>query len=553
MKIIKMMSLGLIVLLILIGLMGCSPQEGIVKFDLETSTEGEGTIILSPDQNSYQKNSEVELTAEPASGYGFVKWKGDISETQKTVKIVMDSDITIIAEFKQKKVSTPTISPLEDTYNSPQDIEINCSTSNVNIYYTVNGEEPDQNNYNYSINKEPLNNISVDTTVKARAYKKDWQTSKVAAKQYDFMGTLKWKFTELAGAVETSPALADDGTIYIGSDDTNMYAINPDGTKKWKYSTRNTSPTSPLISDDGSSLYTRGGHTDLYSIITSNSDERKEWRANYDGMGYGSPTLNSSGNLYINSRMGESDVLLSYNSEDGNRNWKIGWLDSISYATIPAIDDNLIFFGGDNGSIYVYVDNGGDYEDKDKYTTNDDITSTPALGENKTIYFGNDSGKFYSLKYNTSEEKFAEVWTYPQTGNLEYAIKTNPAIASDRTIYFGCNDGNLYALNSDGTEKWKFTTGDKILSSPAIGSDGTIYFGSNDGYFYAVNPDGTKKWSFNTGSPIKSSPAIAKEGIIYFGCDNGKFYALESEVDGLANSAWPMFHHDLHHTGRIGY
>ena len=49
-------------------------------------------------------------------------------------------------------------------------------------------------------------------------------------------GTLKWKY-KTDYYVYSSPAIASDGTIYVGSRDGYLYAINPDGTLKWKYQT----------------------------------------------------------------------------------------------------------------------------------------------------------------------------------------------------------------------------------------------------------------------------------------------------------------------------
>ena len=47
-------------------------------------------------------------------------------------------------------------------------------------------------------------------------------------------GTLKWSF-KTGGMVRSSPAIGSDGTIYVGSDDYKLYAINPDGTEKWSF------------------------------------------------------------------------------------------------------------------------------------------------------------------------------------------------------------------------------------------------------------------------------------------------------------------------------
>jgi len=93
-------------------------------------------------------------------------------------------------------------------------------------------------------------------------------------------------------------------------------------------------------------------------------------------------------------------------------------------------------------------------------------------------------------------------------------------------VYFGSSDGNVYALEAaTGAVKWKFKTGDVVLSSPAL-ADGTLFIGSWDTYLYALDAtSGAEKWRFETGEGheiynqvgIQGSPAVA-DGIVYFGC-----------------------------------
>ena len=49
-------------------------------------------------------------------------------------------------------------------------------------------------------------------------------------------GTEKWKFVT-EGISNSTPSIGDDGTIYVGSSDEHLYAVNPDGTMKWKFYT----------------------------------------------------------------------------------------------------------------------------------------------------------------------------------------------------------------------------------------------------------------------------------------------------------------------------
>lgn len=80
--------------------------------------------------------------------------------------------------------------------------------------------------------------------------------------------------------------------------------------------------------------------------------------------------------------------------------------------------------------------------------------------------------------------------------------------------------------------KWKFPTGDRIVSSPVI-QDKTLYFGGDDGNVYAVDTEtGRQIWKRATGGPVSSTPAVAN-GIVYVGSYDGKFYALDAHTGAL--------------------
>src|SRR5947207_12890992 len=54
--------------------------------------------------------------------------------------------------------------------------------------------------------------------------------------------------------------------------------------------------------------------------------------------------------------------------------------------------------------------------------------------------------------------------------------------------------------------KWKFPTGDRIISSPVC-QDKVLYFGGDDGNIYAVDTEtGRQIWKRATGRPVPSSP-----------------------------------------------
>ncbi len=90
------------------------------------------------------------------------------------------------------------------------------------------------------------------------------------------------------------------------------------------------------------------------------------------------------------------------------------------------------------------------------------------------------------------------------------------------------------AYRSDGPRqfhrvKWKFPTGDRIVSSPVF-ADNVIYFGGDDGNVYAVDAvTGRQIWKHRTGGPVPSTPAISG-GLVYVGSYDGKFYALDART-----------------------
>jgi outer membrane protein assembly factor BamB len=77
--------------------------------------------------------------------------------------------------------------------------------------------------------------------------------------------------------------------------------------------------------------------------------------------------------------------------------------------------------------------------------------------------------------------------------------------------------------------KWKFATGDRVVSSPVF-ADNVIYFGGDDNNIYAVKAaNGTQLWKYPTGGPAPGTPAVV-DGTLYIGSYDGKFYALDAKT-----------------------
>ena len=75
-------------------------------------------------------------------------------------------------------------------------------------------------------------------------------------------GSLAWTFTTMPGpatAVVGTPIVGGDGTIYVTSDDRTLYAIHPDGTLFWALPLAAAAVYPPAIGADGTLYVTDDG------------------------------------------------------------------------------------------------------------------------------------------------------------------------------------------------------------------------------------------------------------------------------------------------------
>ena len=116
-------------------------------------------------------------------------------------------------------VATPAITPDSQSFLDPFDATITCSTEGSTIYYTLDGNDPDESSTEYT----GAINITGTTTLKARAYAADLSPSNIATAVYTLTvaQTTDIPYTEDFGT--------DLGKIYT-------YSVSGD-TKEWEYYT----------------------------------------------------------------------------------------------------------------------------------------------------------------------------------------------------------------------------------------------------------------------------------------------------------------------------
>jgi outer membrane protein assembly factor BamB len=329
-------------------------------------------------------------------------------------------------------------------------------------------------------------------------------------------GLEKWRFR--CYGVDDGIVIDNDGVIYFGNKNYNIYAIYPNGTKKWKYQTDGRVTSSPALAEDGT-LYVGSWDWKLYALNSTTGGIK--WKISLGDVTTGSPVIGEDGTIYVGIMgPGQDKGRIWAINPNGTKQW---YYDTGYWITGgPAIgDDGTIYCGSGDTYFYALNPNG---TLKWRFKTGHYIKGTPSIAEDGTVYIGSWDDYLYAL--------------YPNNGSLKWKCKvgsgteTNPSITEDGTIYVGGD--KLWAINPDGTKKWSFDLGEGRhihKSSPAISADGTIYVGTNifsvdGGDIIAINPDGNEKWRKRIADDwVDSSPCIGEDGTVYIGseCEHGGY------------------------------
>lgn len=326
-------------------------------------------------------------------------------------------------------------------------------------------------------------------------------------------GRVKWKF-KTNGKIFSSPAVAG-GVAYIGSEDSNVYAVDTtDGSERWRFHTKGPVSSSPAVwngkvyflSFDGSFYALDAGSGQLLWKF-STGGERKTGA-------YGLWTMKPQDEYMVDLY----DFFLS--------------------SPVISKEDHgtTVYFGSSDGNVYALDASGGKL--LWKFHTGGLIHTTPAV-YNHTVYVGSWDTYLYAIDARTGKEKW-KFKTKDQPGyHLLEGIQASPVIEGD-LVYFGARDGYFYAVHTgDGSPAWKYSTkGSWVLTTAAV-KDGMVYFGTSDSYLFIAleAKTGIEQFRFRANGYVYSSPIIAGN-TAYFGDFTGSLFAVDLSSRGLS---WQRF------------
>jgi outer membrane protein assembly factor BamB len=353
-------------------------------------------------------------------------------------------------------------------------------------------------------------------------------------------GTLLWSFIPSGGNgwIDSTPAVARDGTIYVGAWDGKLYAVDHNGKLKWSFATSSTVwvTSSPVIAPDGT-IYVGGYDGYLYALTDSGTKAVQKWRFKTDWFIGSSPALAPDGTIYIAPRCGPLYAV----NPSGTEKWHFPLAGGVranvqrraaprfppaTWDPSPAVGpDGTVYWAADF-SLYAVRPSDG----TQLWKLGEWAASTASIAPGGTLYVGLFAHDLIAVAPATG----TVIWRFTTANEIE----SSPAIDSKGRLYFGCYDNNVYALDSAGHELWRFPTGFWASVSPAL-DRGTLYVTSDDDGLYAIGgpapgrPDLTSEWTRFTALSILSvsgTLTVRNIGDKAAGACKVKFYLSKDEI-----------------------
>jgi uncharacterized repeat protein (TIGR02543 family) len=130
-----------------------------VTYMLTTSVTpaGSGTVTRSPNQTSYSAGTWVSVTATAANGYTFTGWSGSSVSSNQSVSVIMDRDLTLIANFQRQAANAVII-----TLTNWETTATDAGGLDPRIHFVVsaiqNGNRVSLNTTGYLLDRQDITN-----------------------------------------------------------------------------------------------------------------------------------------------------------------------------------------------------------------------------------------------------------------------------------------------------------------------------------------------------------------------------------------------------------
>lgn len=322
--------------------------------------------------------------------------------------------------------------------------------------------------------------------------------------------------------------LLDQPTIYVGSDDKHIYAMDMrTGSVKWKVETAEDTGSTCEFSLDGTLVYC--GADDSYMRAITIKNGIVAWAFKTGGAVISSVMVDSNGDLYF----GSLDSYMYALYPNGTLKWRKYMQGAMwsSSAQHPVEDFLYISTQSSDIAFNIFALQKSSGKVMWKKFGDGGFTSSPKLSQNGNyVFFVCASSVVYML------DSLHGTVLHKMQLDENATVMASPAVHGNNIVYVLLMSGRLLAVNVVESEIiWERIIGVGKMgasSSPYLGADGALYVGSGNGTVYKLQPlDGSIEWKTNVAAEIFfSSPRLSKDDILFIGSVDGPLHAFNSKT-----------------------
>lgn len=336
-----------------------------------------------------------------------------------------------------------------------------------------------------------------------------------------------WSFATGKG-IFSSPVVGGDGTIYVGSADRAFYAINRDGTQRWKITTEEIIDSAGLLDDQGHVYFgsgdgkLRAADAATGALVWTTEAEMPTGTALIRWF-EGNVAIDASGTLWAGN---DNFTLYRFDRQTGTKVGSDRASDQIWSSPAFDLAAGRVFVGNNNvvelfGPNLIAYDTSG-VRLWERFVGNGSVAASPMVLPDGGVVVGSFDGFVRCYEGATGKPR----WEYGTRDHL-YA---SPSVLPNGDVVQISTDGTVYALAArDGAVRWTYDVRTPVRSSPSVDGDGNIYFGGGDGRLWVLNANGTLRWSVqlieDDRNDLNASPALGRNAI-YVAGEDGAVYSV---------------------------